>query len=44
MINNGNINTECIKERVQAGNMAYFANLSIFKSKIISRAEDKTLI
>jgi hypothetical protein len=38
MINNGNRNHNCIKERIQAGNRAYFANLSILKSKIISRA------
>jgi hypothetical protein len=38
MINNGNINDNCVKERMKAGNMAYFANLSTIKSKIISRA------
>jgi hypothetical protein len=34
MINNGNINDNCVKEGIQAGNRAYFANLS----KTISRA------
>jgi hypothetical protein len=38
----------CVKERIQAGNRAYFANLSTLKSKIISRAAKlqvyKTLI
>jgi hypothetical protein len=38
MINNGNRNDNCVKERVQAGNRPYFANLSTLKSKIISRA------
>jgi hypothetical protein len=38
MINNGNRNDNCVKERIQAGNRAYFANLSTLKSKIISRA------
>jgi hypothetical protein len=38
MINNGNINDNCVKERVQAGNGAYFANLTTLKSKIISGA------
>jgi hypothetical protein len=49
VINNGNRNYNCIKERIQAGNMAYFANFSTLKSKIIiSRAAKiqvyKTLI
>jgi hypothetical protein len=35
MINNGNINDNCVKERIQAGNRAYFSNLSTLKSKII---------
>jgi hypothetical protein len=38
----------CIKERIQVGNRAYFANLGTLKSKIISRAAKiqiyKTLI
>jgi hypothetical protein len=38
MINNGNRNDNCVKERIQAGNRAYFANLSTLKIKIISRA------
>jgi hypothetical protein len=48
VINNGNRNDNCIKQRTQAGNRAYFANLSTFKSKIISTAAKiqayKTLI
>jgi hypothetical protein len=48
MINNDNRNDNCVKERVQAGNRAYFANFRILKSKIISRAAKlqvyKTLI
>jgi hypothetical protein len=48
MINNGNKNYNYIKERIQAGNRAYFANLRTLKSKIISRAAQiqgyKTLI
>jgi hypothetical protein len=48
MINNGNRNDNCVKERIQAGNRAYFAILSIRKSKILSRAAKlqvyKTLI
>jgi hypothetical protein len=38
MINNDNRNDNCVRERIQAGNRAYFANLRILKSKIISRA------
>jgi hypothetical protein len=38
MINNDNRNNNCVKERVQAGNRAYFENLRILKRKIISRA------
>jgi hypothetical protein len=38
----------CVKERIQSGNSAYFANLSTLKSKIISRTAKiqvyKTLI
>jgi hypothetical protein len=34
-INNDNRNYNCIEERKQAGNRAYFANLRILKSKII---------
>jgi hypothetical protein len=48
MINNDNRNDNCVKERIQAGNRAYFANFRILKSKIISRAAKlqvyKTLI
>jgi hypothetical protein len=48
MINNGNRNEYCGKERIQAGNRVYFANLSTFKNKIIPRAAKiqvyKTLI
>jgi hypothetical protein len=32
VINNENINNNCVKERIQAGNRAYFANL-ILKAK-----------
>jgi hypothetical protein len=38
MINNGSRNDNCVKEMIQAGNRAYFANLTLLKSKIISRA------
>jgi hypothetical protein len=38
MINNGNRNDNCIKERIHAGNRAYFSNLTTLKSKRISRA------
>jgi hypothetical protein len=37
LINNDNGNDNCVKERIQAGNRAYFANLRILKSKIVSR-------
>jgi hypothetical protein len=33
-----NRNDNCVKERIQAGNRAYFSNLRILKIKIISRA------
>jgi hypothetical protein len=32
MINNGNRNDNCVKERIKTGNRAYFANL---KSQIV---------
>jgi hypothetical protein len=38
MINNDNRNDNYIKERIQTGNKAYFANLITPKSKIISKA------
>jgi hypothetical protein len=38
MINNGNRNDNCVKEWIQAGNRAYFANLSTLISKITPRA------
>jgi hypothetical protein len=48
MLNNDNRNDNCVKERIQARNRAYFANLRILRSKIISRAAKlqvyKTLI
>jgi hypothetical protein len=48
MLSNDNRNVNCVKEIIQAGNMAYFANLTLLKSKIISRAAKlqvyKTLI
>jgi hypothetical protein len=31
MINNDNRNDNCVKEGIQAGNRAYFANLRILK-------------
>jgi hypothetical protein len=34
-INNGNRNDNRVKESIQARNMAYLANLTILKSKII---------
>jgi hypothetical protein len=37
-INNGNRNDNCIKERIQAGNRAYFTELRTLESKIISKA------
>jgi hypothetical protein len=38
MINNDNRNDNCVKESIQVGNRAYFANLRTLKIKIISRA------
>jgi len=47
-IENNNRNDRCIKERIQTGNKAYYANLQMLKSKIISRRSKlqiyKTLI
>ena len=37
IIENNNRNGRCIKERIQTGNKAYYANLQMLKSKIISR-------
>jgi hypothetical protein len=37
MIDNGNRNDNCVKERIQTGDRAYFGNLKL-KNKIISRA------
>jgi hypothetical protein len=37
IIENNNRNDRGIKERIQAGNKAYYANLQMLKSKIISR-------
>jgi len=37
IIENNNGNDRCIKERIQTGNKAYYANLQMLKSKIISR-------
>jgi len=34
---NNNRNDRCIKERIQTGNKAYYANLQMLKSKIVSR-------
>jgi hypothetical protein len=48
IIENKNRNDKCIKERIQAGNKAYYANLQMLKSKSISRRSKlqiyKTLI
>jgi hypothetical protein len=33
-----NENNKCVKERIQAGNKAYFANNKLFKNKLISRS------
>ena len=47
-IENDNRNDRCIKERIQTGNKAYYANLQMLKSKVISRGSKlqiyKTLI
>jgi len=34
IIENNNRNDRCIKERIQTGNKAYYANLQMLKSKI----------
>jgi len=48
IIENNNRNERCIKERIRTGNKAYYANLQMLKSKIISRRSKlqiyKTLI
>jgi hypothetical protein len=48
MLSNDNRNDNCVKEMIQAGNRAYFANLRLLKSKMVSRAAKlqayKTLI
>jgi hypothetical protein len=45
---NKNRKNKCVKERIQAGNKAYYANLQMLKSKSISRRSKlqiyKTLI
>jgi hypothetical protein len=38
VINNGIIDDNCVKERIQTESRAYFANICILRSKIISRA------
>jgi hypothetical protein len=38
MFSNDNTNDNCVKEMIQAENRAYFANLRLLKSKIVSRA------
>jgi hypothetical protein len=38
MINNGDRKYNCVRERIEGGNCAYFANIGTLKSKIISRA------
>jgi len=37
IIENNNRNDRCIRERIQTGKKAYYANVDMFKSKIISR-------
>jgi sorting nexin-29 len=48
IIENNNRNDRCIRERIQAGNKAYYANLQMLRSKIIFRRSKlqiyKTLI
>ena len=48
IIENNNRNDRCIKERIQTGSKAYYGNLQVLKSKIISRRSKlqiyKTLI
>jgi len=48
ILENNNRNDGCIKERIQTGNKAYYANLQMLKSKVISRGSKlqiyKTLI
>ena len=48
IIENNNRNDRCVKERIQTGNKAYYANLQMLKNKIISRRSKlqihKTLI
>lgn len=36
-LNNKNMMSDCIHSRIQAGNRSYYANIKLFKSKIISR-------
>jgi hypothetical protein len=38
IIDNENRINKCVKERIQAGNKAYFANNKLFKNKLISRS------
>jgi hypothetical protein len=38
MLSNDNRNDNCVKEMIQAGNRAYFANLRLLKGKTVSRA------
>jgi hypothetical protein len=44
MINNGNRNDNCVRERIQAVNRAYFANLSNIISREAKLQVYKTLI
>jgi hypothetical protein len=37
IIENNNRSDRCIKERIQAGRKAYYPNIQMLKSKIISR-------
>jgi hypothetical protein len=38
IVYNENRISKCIKERIQGGNEAYFANNTLFKNKLISRS------
>jgi hypothetical protein len=37
LVNSQNEISDCIKDRIQNGNKAYYANLKLFKSKLLTR-------